>query len=439
MTNLPESKVGPVSGPTSNCSICRWAKLIIVATAVVLLYSAVERLRSPQSEWTVLADDCGIIKHVACVVNSARRASLRNAPLVTNIINALPKHTRITVLTNDPTAFAIAGNPQRGRLEFLDLPTKSDFTIWPQDPFVVLNSRKDRLLILASNEFDRVDDRLIPRRLAKHLGIAYRTSTLSFEGGNIVPGSRHVFIGANTIRYNAIKLKKSDTQIARLFQRDFGKPVLVLGPLPQPVAHIDMVITALDKKHVAVADPRWGARLASEELKKRPQSVKTFEKFCEDYFFGNPNIHELRSRSGKPIRPPKVIGRTLEAIKDSCTIAAQFDRISAELRRWGYRVSRVPFLYIATEAIAEKNTDKQKLVDPEPAYPCLTYNNVLIETQRNERTVYLPQYGWDTLDKTAERTWRKLGYRVVKVHGFAISAMYGGSLRCCAKVLRREH
>ncbi len=75
----------------------------------------------------------------------------------------------------------------------------------------------------------------------------------------------------------------------------------------------------------------------------------------------------------------------------------------------------------------------------EPAFPCLTYANVLLE-QPTEGTwvVYLPQYGFDPLDRAARRTWEGLGCRVVAVEGLAASAMCGGSLRCCVKVLERS-
>jgi hypothetical protein len=70
-------------------------------------------------------------------------------------------------------------------------------------------------------------------------------------------------------------------------------------------------------------------------------------------------------------------------------------------------------------------------------YPELTYNNVLLETVGGRRIVYLPQYGWDALDRTGREIWGKLVDDVTPVSGFAVCAMYGGSLRCCTKVLIR--
>jgi hypothetical protein len=51
--------------------------------------------------------------------------------------------------------------------------------------------------------------------------------------------------------------------------------------------------------------------------------------------------------------------------------------------------------------------------------------------------VYLPRYGLDALDRAAVRAWEALGYEVHPVGGLAVSAMYGGALRCAVKVLER--
>jgi len=410
--------------------------ILLAACLLILAHAARSR-----SEWRVLPDYGGPIKHVVCVLNSARRATLRNASIVTHVINALPKQSRITILTNDRPAFLIAGKRQPERLRLVDLPRQSAFTIWPQDPFLVLESEDGRRVLLASNGFERADDRLLPRSVAKQFGLRVRTSKLTFEGGNIVPGKQRAFVGANTIRLNALRLKIPDTEVVRIFQREIGRRILVLGPLPQPVGHIDMAITAISDREVIVADPRWGASLAMRELRQHPETVRTFERTCRDQFFGNPHVKQVFDRTGKPIRPPKVLGQTRKAAADSIAIAPQLDNLAAELRHWGYEVHRMPFLFCreAPPPASRKPNRKSRPVpsSPKPGYPCLTYNNVLTESVPGRRTVYLPRYGWKALDDAAAEAWKRLGYQIVPVEGFAASAMYGGSLRCCVKVIER--
>jgi hypothetical protein len=73
-----------------------------------------------------------------------------------------------------------------------------------------------------------------------------------------------------------------------------------------------------------------------------------------------------------------------------------------------------------------------------PAYPTLSYNNVLLETLEGERRVYLPRYGFSPLDDAAKSAWESFGFEVVTIDGLTTSAMYGGALRCVLKVLVRQ-
>jgi hypothetical protein len=406
-------------------------------------------VRGPETQEPVarvLPDDGGAILQVACIASSARRSSLRNAPLVAGIVNALPASAHIAVLTNDRDAFVVASDPTPGRVDFIDLPANLNFTIWPQDPFVVVVG-SDGPALLASADFPRLDDRVLGEQLAKRLGWPCRVSELLFEGGNIVAGRRHVFIGANTIAQNALRLDIDQTEVARRFQRELGRPVVVVGPLPQPVGHIDMMLTPLDDHRLALADTQWGARLAREHLRRNPRNVTDFENSCERMCFGDPAIRELRGPGGETMRPPKIVGQTAAAIDGSEAIAAKLDRLAEELAKFDYQVERVPMLYGIEMAIDRPAANHPSQSNRQSAasdghrqgrYPTLTYNNVLMETRPEGRVVYLPQYGFDPLDQAGREAWKRLSFRVVPVGGFAVSALHGGSLRCCAKVLRRE-
>jgi N-dimethylarginine dimethylaminohydrolase len=421
------------------------AVLLLMGAAAIAthVWSRADWGRQPAAR--AIADDGGAIQHVACVASSARRSSMRNAALVSGIVRALPVRARVTILTNDRAAFVVAQNPDPQRVEFLDLPSEAAFTIWPQDPFLVLQ-RRDGGELLASRDFDRVDDRLIAQRLAEHLSWPLRVSHFKFEGGNIVVGYRHVFIGANTILGNAEELSLSPQRVAKELAAELGRPPLVVGPAPQPVGHLDMMLTPLDDRTLMLADPGWGADLAEEQLRSAPGDVEAFERSCQQQFFGDPAIRRLRDREGKVVTAPDLVGRTPAAVQASRDIARQLDDLAQELARWGYRVHRVPFLNppmektpAATRAAAPPaaNDASESERDSRPVYPCLTYNNVLLERIADERTVWLPQYGWPALDDAAVEAWTGVGYQVIPVEGFSTSAMYGGSLRCCVKVLKR--
>jgi len=436
------------------------ALLALLAAAGLWLFLRRPAAAPPEPPWRILRDDDALIEEAVCVVNSARRALLRNAALVTTVVNALPSRTRVTILTNDPRAFVVARNPNPQRVRLLDLPADSAFTIWPQDPFVVLAHKDGRRILLESAAFERADDRLLAQRLAEGLRCERRTSRWVLEGGNIVVGARHAFVGANTVRHNAVRSNVPEEQVVGGFQEEFGRPVLVLGPVPQPIGHIDMAVTPLDARRLMVADPGWGARLAREQLAGNPQAVDQFERSCQEHYFGDPRITVLYDHEGRPIARPKVAGQTAEAAADTQRIAADLDKLAEELARRGYQVLRVPFLFrpieeeAATRPAGAPTTKSATAPATAPttkpttnpttkpagrakAYPCLTYNNVLMEVDGTGRTVYLPQYGWPAFDQAGVKAWQDAGYRVVRVEGFAVSSMYGGSLRCCVKVLKR--
>jgi hypothetical protein len=374
-------------------------------------------------------------KAAAISVTSARRAALRNAGLVTNIVNGLPRSLRFIVLTNDLAAFTVSRNDDPQRVRFIELPGESPITIWTQDPFLVLepDAATGRPTLLRSRGFERADDRLMAAAIAGAGGYAVRDSELTFEGGNIVSDRQHILIGANTIRYNALELGTNEREVALRFERELGRPVLVLGPVPQPVSHIDMAVTPLGEGRVAVADAAWGAAIAEAQLDDDPDAVEEFERSCEEQFFGHPDIVGITSGAGV-LERPEVVGRTPEMIERSLDRGAVLDGLADALAQADYVVERIPFLFGGPQLSDEGESRPGRL---RPDYPMLTYNNVLLETDVDGGVVYLPRYGWPAMDDAAARAWSEIGFEPRAIEGLTVSAMYGGALRCSVKVLER--
>jgi len=428
------------------------AGVTLLGVGAVLYLSFRCPRQGPADTPQLLPDAGGPITLAVCSVNSARRALLHNARLAANIVNALPPRARILLLVNDREAFRVASNPWPQRVGFVELPSDTPITIWPQDPFLVLRERNGRPRLLVSREFDRAGDREMAAQIAATIGWRCDDSSLHFEGGNIVADADHTFVGANTIRYNAVKLAISEPEVVKRFEQELGRPVLVIGPLPQPIAHIDMMLTPLGNKRVALADPRWGAEVAEKNLAEAPDRVEAFEKQCEQMYLGLPTTREVRDADGRVIRPPQIVGGTRRAIEQSRAITPMLDRLAEELGGCGYDVVRIPYLSqrerlpaAASSAPTTRNARPRTRTAPadtddgyEPGYPQLTYNNVLLEMTDGRRTVYVPQYDWPDLDEAARTAWAKLGFEVRPIRGFAVSAMCGGSLRCCVKVLSRD-
>ena len=281
---------------------------------------AVSLLLPRQQAPPLLFDSEGRIELVVLSVNSARSSTLRNAALTSRIVNSLPEYTRVLILAPDREAFTVASNPWPERVGFVDMTERYSLTIWPQDPFVVLQGDEGPRL-LASPEFARAEDVEMAGAVARHLGLPVEYSSLSFEGGNIVADREFAFIGADTIRLNAIRHRQTEQEIATRFGEELGKPVVVIGPSPQPIGHIDMMLTPLGKRRLMLADPAWGARIAARDLAENPDAVTAFEQSCEREFFGRADISEVTTIDGKILHPPEIVGTTAAAIADSEAIA----------------------------------------------------------------------------------------------------------------------
>jgi hypothetical protein len=384
---------------------------------------------------TLLPDVGARPKMAVMSVTSARRAALRNASLVTSIVNGLPPSVRYLVLTNDLAAFTVLRSDDPEQVRFVELPGESPITIWPQDPFLVLESdtKSGQPTLLRSRGFERAEDRLMAAAVAEAGGLELRDSELYFEGGNLVSDRRRVLIGANTIRYNALELGTSEGEVVLRFELELGRPVLVLGPVPQPVSHIDMAVTPLGEGRVAVADPARGAAIAEGQLEEDPAAVEAFERSCEEEFFGHPDIRQIASGAGV-VERPAVVGRTRAMIERSRRRAPALDGVSDALARAGYEVERIPFLFGGPQLRSESEVPSEPL---RPDYPMLTYNNVIVEQDVEGPIVYLPQYGWPAMDSAAARAWSAIGFDPRPIEGLTVSAMYGGALRCSVKVLER--
>ena len=379
----------------------------------------------------MLSDVGTKIKLVVCSATSARKSSLRNTELVNNIVNGLDEDVHVMLLVNDRAAFKQSSN--NGRVTFVEVPNESDITIWPQDPFVVVNDKENTKLI-TPGLFKRKDDRLMASQLSAILGVEVVKSELLFEGGNIVCGESEVFIGFDTISINSQVFNQSVEEIQKRFAKLFGRRVVTIGNETQDIGHIDLIVTPLSNNRIAVADSRLGAEIANRTLTQSPDRITRFERNCERGFFGDASINALVDVDGNSIDRPEVVGQTAIAIRDSHKFADSLDKIATQLAGRGYDIVRIPALIPNQDSELETETEDK----PAPAFPFMSYNNVLTESVANLSIVYLPQYGIAELDTAAIECWEQNGFEVRPIEGFQTSAMHGGALRCCTKVLLRE-
>ncbi len=405
----------------------------------LILCAAILWLWPRKGNYSLLPDTGGSIQKAVCSVNSARRALLANAQLANHIINHLPAYTEVILAVNDPSAFRVAYDPFPGRVKFFAVPSEMEMTIWPQDPFLVLCHPSGRKRLLLSAMFERADDLRVAQLLGEYLDWPVRRSRFIFEGGNIVSDEEFVYIGSDTIVLNAAQRGQSAVRTVRQFEKELGRRIWVVGPSPQPIGHLDMMLAPLGRKRIILADPNWGAKLAQQQLEQSAQEVSDFEERCRHMFLGDERTTVLYDRQERKAEPPDTRGLTQEAIQHCRAIAPVLDRIAEEFVRKGFEVIRIPYLSVPRNTPSTESASEANETAPWIRYPEITYTNVLQETGPEGRRVYLPLYGWAGFDQTAAGVWEKAGFHVIGIDGFALSAMYGGSLRCCTKVLERSY
>ncbi len=410
-------------------SVTMKIQFFTVALVLVVAFVLFRLNRTAEPESQILADVGAEIEVVICSATSARTSSLRNSELVANIVNGLPDSVQVLLLVSDRASFET--NSGNNRVKFIELPKKTDISIWPQDPFIVVGTPDHKKLITPC-VFDREDDHIMPIGLGEMLDIPVIRSELHFEGGNIVSGEEAVFIGFNTIAINSKLLEVDAAVIRSKFQKLFGRRVIVVGEEQQEVTHIDLVFTPLPGNRIAIADSRLGASLMQNLLDNNPEEMASFEQQAENNFFGRADITELADQLGNSIVRPAVVGKAQENIKASIAAGDQLDAIAQQMSEAGYEVERVPAL-VPDLTLQRKQSGKEKT-----NYPFLTYNNVLLEERNGTSVVYLPQFDCPTLDNAAAERWAEMGFKVKTISGFSTSAMYGGALRCCTKVLLRK-
>ena len=153
----------------------------------------------------------------------------------------------------------------------------------------------------------------------------HRTDLL-FEGGNILVDDKHAFVGRDTVRTNVEKLGLSEAQVIEAFEKELGRPVIVM---PQQDYHVDVFMVPL------------GARELDGEVKptvlwrQDPSNERTHE-------VGRAGIALLESHGYRVVAVDGSASRTVaNAVLDGSTLYVA-DDVSPEtkqlLRKLGFSV-----------------------------------------------------------------------------------------------------
>lgn len=317
-------------------------------------------------------------------------------PVYRDLARALDPETRVVMAVPQKEDLAAARfileaagfAPNRCRF----LVCGESLTIWARDRLIPLWKHDGRVFFRPVRDLipeEYCGDLAVADQLARCRGGTTATG-LHLEGGNILIGAGHAFVGRNVLLDNAARLG-SEGAVRIALRHLLGRDTLILGArdLPLPHDHIDMYLTVVGDRLVLLGDPAAGA-----EYLRRFASVGVADVVATSY-------GEL-------------------SVEQQLEMVPAYEAIRVQLLRAGLKVRRIPVVHTSERL--------------------LTWNNALVERRRDGPRAYVPVYGIPLLDDAAQETYRRLGFRTFPVNATRI-AQRGGTVRCVTNVLewRRSH
>jgi hypothetical protein len=149
-----------------------------------------------------VSDAHGPLRHVLfCFPEEAARRSAYRAAF-TGLFGLLPASTRLTVLTQagavDDLAEVLAASGVGDRTTVLLAPAGMEFTVWAQDPFVVVGDESGPRLVQPAS-FEPEGDNAVATIVATGSGMVAERSHLRFHGGHVLVGDDFALVSRDCL------------------------------------------------------------------------------------------------------------------------------------------------------------------------------------------------------------------------------------------------
>ena len=361
----------------------------------------VHRLALPEFQPRVLDDTSGAITRLLLLYTVSDAPGV-GAPYQ-DLLNQLPVEISIVVCAAD--ALSIDDFRNRFRAALTRKPRKVHFlevgfltSAWSRDR-IIARMRADfkpasSLLPLGADwyrEEEWKDLEVFQAMSDQGVMVGNFSLPLHLEGGNVVGGSEHVFVGVNAITDNLASGMEAD-DIRGWVKKALGKEVVFLqdadGNVPK--SHADMYLTPLPGNKVLLADPGLGSKLLGG-MSEGSMSYPETEGVDRDILF----------------------------FKHDDRLKGQFEEMEQALQKRGFEVERLPGVFAG---------DNEWMV---------TYNNVLMDFRRGHSVVYMPVYHLDALDDAARKVYESNGFEVCPIDVSTVFHL-NGAIRCLANVIERK-
>lgn len=231
-------------------------------------------------------------------------------------------------------------------------------------------------------------------------------SAFKFEGGNVVVGERHMFIGTKEVQYNMKLLHATREEIIAGLEAEFGRPVIEINntsfvdasfntKVEQIDFHIDLTMAVVydhvQKKEVILVESQ---DLFVDMLSQMSES--SFRTTEEKLFLRYIQNNDLTSYYASARQQ-------------------YLDATAATLSEIGYDVIRIPGY----------NEHATKMIN---------FSNAIF----SDKNAIVPNTGFRQLDKSFKALLMKMGYEtIVPMKVVQRSSKYAGGIRCLSETYRR--
>jgi hypothetical protein len=332
-------------------------------------------------------------------------------------------------------ASLLQGAPEavRNRVKTVTVESKSPLELWAQDGSKpIKNPERFRIQALVPNRHDDRAQKEIWQEL-EGKGWPIQRSIFHFEGGDVVVGARHVFVGPAVIEDNMKRFKISRSEAVAALSAEFGKPVFEIkrNKIPKksdpnfnhPIDfHIDMFLAVArnhktGKETILLSSPELGFK-ALAGRRKDSDFPEDWETMAEHLVQGaKDDANGFLTDAEREL---------IATIKKTSPYAfrVQQDRVNAEavrLKALGYDVKFIPGL---AQLHGERN---------EGEWEIFGYANSILSGKK----AIIPELGIPRLDRAATQVFEdELGYEVIHVHSPTESLCLKGGIRCMTETYR---
>lgn len=271
--------------------------------------------------------------------------------------------------------------------------------------------------------------------------VATQNSLFRFEGGNVIVGKRHIFVGSDIVEAAMEDFRISRIEAREALSAEFGKPVYEIG-VPTPTGryrqhdfHIDLTMAVVTnrntgKETVLMASPR---RALEVLLGLRKGSVRTFQDFST-------MVDLARKQLRNPERAAKWTDRERYLLKlltdprilnHPGTFRGSAYGVARNLARDGYEVVEIPTLNIDLGASIQFHDPVKGSHGFKEFYA--NYTNAIFSGDQ----AMIPELALPRMDQAVQDELRQLGYRSSSMRSAEAYFCYLGGPRCAAETFRQ--